>query len=97
MKTSHNLSAIIGCTALLCACQTKAPAPEASRYPVIEPGEQAPLADPGQNNFGGKLMYVVHHSEGKGPRKPEFWDVDLSGDKLVLKDRIYVDENFDIK
>lgn len=47
--------------------------------------------------FGGKLMYVVHHSEGNGPRKPEFWDVDLSGDKLVLKDRIYVDEKFNIK
>ena len=47
--------------------------------------------------FGGKLMYVVHHSEGKGPRKPQYWNVDDSGDKLVLGSRIIVDENFNIK
>lgn len=47
--------------------------------------------------FGGKLMYVVHHVDGKGPRKPQFWNVDKSGDKLVLGSRIYVDENFNIK
>jgi len=34
--------------------------------------------------FEGKRLYIVHHSEGKGPRKPEIWDVDDSGDKLVL-------------
>lgn len=38
--------------------------------------------------FEGKLMYVVHHSEGNGPRKPQYWNVDDSGDKLVLLDQI---------
>lgn len=47
--------------------------------------------------FGGKLMYVVHHSEGNGPRKPQYWNVDDSGDKLVLGSRIIVDDSFDIK
>lgn len=40
--------------------------------------------------FEGKLIYSVHHSEGKGPRKPQFWSVDLSGDKLVLGERIEI-------
>lgn len=44
--------------------------------------------------FNGKLLYIVHHVDGKGPRKPQLWDVDDSGDKLVLGKRIYVDENF---
>ena len=39
-------------------------------------------------DFDGKLLYVVHHAEGDGPRKPQLWNVDDSGDKLVLKDRI---------
>ena len=38
--------------------------------------------------FEGKLMYVVHHVEGNGPRKPQYWNVDDSGDKLVLGERI---------
>ena len=38
--------------------------------------------------FEGKLMYVVHHVEGDGPRKPQYWNVDDSGDKLVLLDQI---------
>lgn len=38
--------------------------------------------------FEGKLIYVVHHSEGDGPRKPQYWNVDDSGDKLVLGERI---------
>ena len=37
--------------------------------------------------FDGKLLFILHHAEGNGPRKPEIWDVDDSGDKLVLKDR----------
>jgi hypothetical protein len=37
--------------------------------------------------FEGKLLFIIHHSEGKGPRKPQIWDVDDSGDKLVLKER----------
>lgn len=47
--------------------------------------------------FGGKLIYLVHHSEGKGPRKPQYWNVDDSGDKLVLGERIIVDESFNLE
>ena len=39
--------------------------------------------------FEGKLVYIVHHVEGNGPRKPQMWSVDDSGDKLVLLDRWY--------
>lgn len=39
-------------------------------------------------DFDGRLLYVVHHAEGDGPRKPQLWNVDDSGDRLVLKDRI---------
>lgn len=38
--------------------------------------------------FDGELIFVVHHSEGNGPRKPQYWTVDDSGDKLVLGSRI---------
>ena len=38
--------------------------------------------------FEGKLIYLVHHAEGRGPRKPQYWNVDDSGDKLVLLDQI---------
>jgi hypothetical protein len=35
--------------------------------------------------FEGKLLFIVHHAEGdSGVRKPELWEVDDSGDKLVL-------------
>ena len=33
--------------------------------------------------FDGKRLFVVHHDEGTG-RKPQFYEVDDSGDKLVL-------------
>ena len=42
--------------------------------------------------FEGKLMYVVHHVEGDGPRKPQYWNVDDSGDKLVLLDQIVLEK-----
>ena len=38
--------------------------------------------------FDGTLRYIVHHSEGNGPRKPQLWEVDDSGDKLVLGKQI---------
>ena len=38
--------------------------------------------------FEGKRLYIVHHTEGKGSRKPEIWEVDDSGDKLVLGNRL---------
>jgi len=37
--------------------------------------------------FSGKLLLCIHHAEGDGPRKPQFWEVDDSGDKLVLGKR----------
>jgi hypothetical protein len=37
--------------------------------------------------FEGKVLFIIHHAEDKGPRKPQIWDVDDSGDKLVIKDR----------
>lgn len=37
--------------------------------------------------FDGKLLLCIHHAEGDGPRKPQLWDVDDSGDKLVLGKR----------
>ncbi len=41
--------------------------------------------------FEGRLIYVLHHAEGNGPRKPQYWNVDDSGDKLVLGTRIDAD------
>ena len=38
--------------------------------------------------FEGELRYVVHHVEGNGPRKPQYWTVDDSGDKLKLGHQI---------
>lgn len=40
--------------------------------------------------FEGELRYVVHHVDGDGPRKPQYWTVDDSGDKLVLGHQIIV-------
>jgi hypothetical protein len=37
--------------------------------------------------FEGKRLLIIHHAEPRGRRKPQIWDVDDSGDKLVLKDR----------
>jgi hypothetical protein len=39
--------------------------------------------------FEGQLLYSVHHSENNGPRKPEIWTVDDSGDNLILGKRIH--------
>ena len=37
--------------------------------------------------FAGKRLLVIHHAEGDGPRKPQLYEVDDSGDKLVLGPR----------
>ncbi|HVO75382.1 MAG TPA: glycoside hydrolase family 43 protein [Ignavibacteriaceae bacterium] len=37
--------------------------------------------------FEGKRLLVIHHAEGDGPRKPRFYEIDDSGDKLVLGKR----------
>ncbi|MEJ2596417.1 MAG: glycoside hydrolase family 43 protein [bacterium] len=39
--------------------------------------------------FEGKRLYVVHHAEGMGWRKPQLYEVDDSGDKLILGERYY--------
>ena len=37
--------------------------------------------------FEGKLLFIIHHSEGNGPRKPQIYEADDSGDKLLLGNR----------
>lgn len=39
--------------------------------------------------FGGKRLLIIHHAEGDGPRKPELYEIDDSGDKLVLGKRYH--------
>jgi hypothetical protein len=34
--------------------------------------------------FEGKRLLSIHHVEGDGPRKPQLYEIDDSGDKLVL-------------
>ena len=37
--------------------------------------------------FEGKRLFIIHHVEGNGPRKPQLWEVDDSEDKLLLGKR----------
>jgi len=37
--------------------------------------------------FEGKRLLVIHHVDGDGPRKPQLFEVDDSGDKLILGKR----------
>ena len=39
--------------------------------------------------FEGKRLLVIHHAEGNGLRKPRLYEIDDSGDKLVLGPRYY--------
>lgn len=39
--------------------------------------------------FEGKRLLVIHHAEGDGPRKPQLYEIDDSGDKLVLGARYH--------
>jgi hypothetical protein len=34
--------------------------------------------------FEGKRLLIIHHVDGDGPRKPRFYEIDDTGDKLVL-------------
>ena len=34
--------------------------------------------------FEGKRLLIIHHAEGNGPRKPQLFEINDSGDKLVL-------------
>ncbi|MGE5426556.1 MAG: glycoside hydrolase family 43 protein [Methylococcaceae bacterium] len=38
-------------------------------------------------SFEGKRLFIVHHAEGDGPRKPQIWELDDSGDKIHLGKR----------
>lgn len=38
-------------------------------------------------SFEGRRLFIVHHAEGDGPRKPQIWELDDSGDKIVLGKR----------
>jgi len=35
-------------------------------------------------SFEGKRLFIVHHAEGDGPRKPQLFEIDDTGDTLVL-------------
>jgi hypothetical protein len=37
--------------------------------------------------FEGKRLLVIHHAEENGPRKPQLYEIDDSGDKLILGPR----------
>jgi hypothetical protein len=37
--------------------------------------------------FDGTLLFIVHHAEGDGPRKPQIWRADDSGAELRLGER----------
>jgi beta-xylosidase len=37
--------------------------------------------------FEGKRLLVIHHAEGDRPRKPQLYEIDDSGDKLILGKR----------
>jgi len=37
--------------------------------------------------FDGKRLLVIHHAEGDGPRKPQLYEIDDSGDELILGPR----------
>jgi hypothetical protein len=37
--------------------------------------------------FEGKRLLIIHHAEDNGPRKPQLYEIDDSGDKLILGSR----------
>jgi hypothetical protein len=39
--------------------------------------------------FEGKRLLVIHHAEGDGPRKPLLYEINDSGDKLILGSRYF--------
>lgn len=39
--------------------------------------------------FEGKRLFIIHHAEGRAWRKPQIYEVDDSGDKLVLGKRYH--------
>ena len=53
MKKTLRLIAVASMAIVAAACCN---APQKPEVKVVEPGEQAPLADPGQKNFGGSAV-----------------------------------------
>ena len=59
------------------------------------PWLQEPEAFKGDNSghgmifttFEGKQLFIIHHAEEREPRKPQLYEIDDSGDKLVLGPR----------
>jgi hypothetical protein len=39
--------------------------------------------------FEGKRLFIIHHAEQKGRRKPQLFEIDDSGDKLLLGPRFH--------
>ena len=39
--------------------------------------------------FNGKRLFIIHHAEEKGPRKPQLYEIDDSGDKVILGERYH--------
>ena len=37
--------------------------------------------------FEGKRLLILHHAEEQGPRKPQLYEIDDSGDKFILGSR----------
>ncbi len=40
------------------------------------------------STFDGKRLFIIHHAEENGPRKPQIYEIDDSGDKLILGKRV---------
>ena len=67
MKTSVFLYSCLAAV-VVASCGQGSPAPSEPAGPAsIQPGEQAPLADPGQKNFGGMATGAPprHHRHGR--------------------------------
>ena len=63
-----NLSLVALAALALASCGNNAPAPVEAEPVKIEPGEQAPLADPGQKNFGGMATGAPRDTTGMAER-----------------------------
>ena len=67
MKTRVILYSCLAAT-LFASCGQGTPAPVETEPVKIQPGEQAPLADPGQRNFGGMATGAPRDTTGMAER-----------------------------
>jgi hypothetical protein len=96
MRTFLNLSLALSIVAMLVVCNTKQTAAQAQggvKKPVV-PGEQAPPANPGQNNFGGPRPATgTGATPAVRPPRPEPQIQTVSLDEISMSDPyIYPDE-----